>query len=184
MKNKTVLSENFFIKGFISPSQQLDKFYIKNNIIKNFAYGEFQTKNKLDPRKHYVNLTDDINVKWSDDYLRDHYELYHNRTLEIQKWSGIYLNSGSSISLHNHIFPHDLINSPEVSGIYVLECGKEPIEVCFEYEDTLLKKNKKLVSLKTNDYIIFNSNLNHEILKNRNENPLLLVSYRWQYQRS
>ena len=92
MKDKVVLSESFYIKGFISKSLDLDKFYMKNNVIKNYAYDEQLTKNKLSPAKNYINLSQDESILRLNQYFLDFYNLYHRENIEIMYNYGIFLN--------------------------------------------------------------------------------------------
>lgn len=179
MKDKVVLSESFYIKGFISKSLDLDKFYMKNNVIKNYAYDEQLTKNKLSPAKNYINLSQDESILRLNQYFLDFYKLYHRENIEIMYNYGIFLNHNQSINLHNHINDHDLTNSPEVSVLYVVDCGEKPLDIEFQFHKRLTRNCKTMVSLKQNDYLLFNSNLQHGILANQNTKPMLLLSFQF-----
>ena len=179
MKDKVVLSESFYIKGFISKSLDLDKFYIKNNIIKNYAYDSQLTKDKLYPSKDYINLSQDENVLRLNQYFVDFYKLYHRENIEIMHNYGIFLNQNQSINLHNHINDYDLTNSPEISVLYVVDCNDDSLDVEFQFHKRLTRNSKKMVTLKQNDYLVFNSNLQHGILANKNNKPILLLSFQF-----
>jgi|TARA_A100001015_G_C14983293_1_gene710421 hypothetical protein len=183
MFNKTILSENFFIKGFISKDLKIDYFYLKNNVIKNYAYQEFRTKNKNSYKKNYLNLSYDKNITWIHQYVEDFFKLRQSQPIEIHTISGIFVLPNEYISLHNHINYYDLSDSPEISFLYVLDCGKKPVEIEFTHESIFEKEKKSFVNLDKNEYLVFNSNLNHAITKNNNDTPNLFISMTFRFPR-
>jgi len=177
MFNKTVLSENFFIKGFISKDLKIDSLYLKNNIIKNYAYQEYRTKNKNSYKKDYLNLS------WIHQYVEDFFKLRQSQPIEIHSISGILILPNDYITPHNHINYYDLADSPEISFLYVVDCGKKGVEVEFTHESIFHQQKKSLSYINKNEYLVFNSNLNHSITKNKNDSPTLLISMTFRFPR-
>jgi len=180
MKDKQVLSESFFIKDKVSKSLKLDLFYLKNNVIKNYSYGEFQNKNIDSPLKYYLNLSEDINVKWLYEYFDDFYNLYHKKRIEPFKASGIFLLPNESVDFHNHIDYLSIDNSPDVSGLFVVE-GEANIQ--FEYNQIVRQNQRFTVPLKQREYILFSSDLKHSILPNKSSQPLIIISFKFVFPR-
>ena len=181
MKDKVTLTEQYVIVGEVSKSLQIDLNYIKNNIVKNYSFDECQNPSDFSYRKDYYNLSDDVNITWLTDYIRDHYNLEHKKTPIIMERAGLFLPQGKSINYHNHIDSYDLIGSPYMSCIYTVDCGEEPSYVIFEYSQGRLQDKKYKIKLKKNQYVLFSSELRHEITENKNKKPMINLSLKFEF---
>lgn len=180
MKEKTSLFELKIIQGEVSNSLVIDKFYIKNNIIKNYSYEFNQNPHEESYLKNYYNLTDDENIFRISQYLSDLYNLYHNFTLVPVNMAGLILLKGDKINTHNHVDPYNLETSPDMSCIYTVDCGNNPSYVVFEFDKGRIKNSQYKVLLEKNKYILFNSSINHYYTTNLNEQPLLNLCFKYQ----
>ena len=110
--------------------------------------------------------------QWVQDYIRDHYRIEYGRTLypmPKNSVAGIVQTENEKINTHNHIDAFDLHGSPDVSCLYCVHSGEKETSVTFDYNDGRRKGWSWRVPIKTGQFILFSSDLNHYIGKNLNK---------------
>src|SRR6056300_1322783 len=115
-----------------------------------------QTNNENSFLYDYYNLTQDKNITWILDYVKDKHDLESKRNLINPQSRLLIQGKDESINYHNHIDEYDLINSPSISGIYTISCGK-------------------------NQLIVFNSELFHCFTKNENKKHVINICFTFNY---
>ena len=88
--------------------------------------------------------------------------------------------SGENINYHNHINPWDLENSPDISCLYCVSETPEPCHVVFKYDDGRNKHRLWKRELKYNNFILFNSDMEHYIETNKNSGFIVNLSTHYQ----
>lgn len=175
---KRQLSEKFiYIAEFPKELSFIDFEIIKFNALKNY-WGDFRiTNNKNDYRYNYFNISDDKNIFWLRDYIKDKWYLTTEKNAISIKMSFIIQDYNQSINSHHHILPNDLQNSPTISCIYTLDCGKNPVDLVIEDSFQRFQTNKIRIPMKKNNLVFFNSDLNHCFELNNNKEPLINLSF-------
>jgi hypothetical protein len=179
MKNKKTLNSQFVIWDYFPVLQSLvDYDKVKLNALKNY-WGNYRQSYDIDDwRYNYFNLSDDKNISWIIDYIRDSYNLISTKnTLRPNSRRCMVLSQNESINSHNHIDPYDLLNSPIMSGIFTSQIGKNEVNLVIEYETGRLKSQKMRIPMETNKIILFNSELNHYYEANNNKEPLINICF-------
>ena len=184
---KLELSSKFiYVNEFTKELSFCDIDKIKFNALQNY-WGNYRvTENKNDYRYNYYNVTDDKNVMWINDYIRDSWNLLrikeHVKTINFKKHF-IVQELNESINTHNHINSLDVINSPEISGLYTISCGKNPADLIIKnkVKGDIYKTTR--IPMKTNNFIFWNSDLNFSLDANLNKEPLVNLIFNFQEKR-
>jgi len=180
MQSKILLTEQSIIFGEIPSILKLDLDRIKTNVVKNYAFGNFKSNDDFNYHKDYLKIDDDQHITWLLDYIRDHYRAEYEKTPIITQRAGLLQNKGQMINTHHHIDCFDLWNSPDISCIYTVDTGPQPVFLHFEYEKGREKHARWKIPLLKNRYIIFNSDLNHYFSANKNTDPIVNLSFQFQ----
>jgi hypothetical protein len=120
------------------------------------------------------------------DYVRDHYRAEYDRTVvpttgdQSLNVRSLVLQTGETINYHNHVNPWDLENSPEISCLYCVSETPEPSHITFKYDDGRNKHRLWKQEIKYNQFILFSSNIEHCITKNKNSGFLVNLSTHYQ----
>ena len=183
MLEKHRLSESFFIKGKIDNVSAINTRLLQNHILSNFI-----KKNRYEDSQYwymsdYLKVPYHQHIQWTQDWLRDHFRLDHNRTLvptPVDSIRGIIQQTGENINTHNNVKEWHLEQSPEVSCLYTVGTGDRKSDVIFEYDDGRNKHRRWRVPLEQNQFILFSSHLNHSITKNDNKDFLVNLSLHFQ----
>jgi hypothetical protein len=183
MLEKHRLSESFFIKGKIDNVSAINTRLLQNHILSNFI-----KKNRYDDSQYwymsdYLKVPYHQHIQWTQDWLRDHFRLEHNRTLvptPVDSIRGIIQQTGENVNTHNNVKEWHLEQSPEVSCLYTVGTGDRKSDVIFEYDDGRNKHRRWRVPLEQNQFILFSSHLNHSITKNDNKYFLVNLSLHFQ----
>ena len=177
------LTESFIITGKIDKVSSVDTRLIKNHILSNFSLTSRYDDEQYWYMKDYVEVPYHQHIQWTQDYLRDHYRLEHDRTLvptPIESIRGIVQQTGENVNTHNNLKDTLLEESPEVDCLYTVSTGKEPSYVVFEYDDGRQKHRRWKVPLVQDQFILFSSHLNRYITKNENKDFLINLSLHFQ----
>ena len=150
---------------------------VKFNSLKNYWGGFRKTENKNDFRYYYYNTSDDKNVFWLIDYVRDLWFLKKNKSTVSFKSSFLVQERGDYIPLHNEIIENDFLNSPDISVIYTVDCGPEPVDIIFQNKKKEVLTEKIRIPMKKNNYIIYNSEIDHSFDINQNKEPLINLHF-------
>ena len=183
MLEKHRLSESFFIKGKIDNVSAVNTRLLQNHILSNFT-----KKNRYEDSQYwymsdYLKVPYHQHIQWTQDWLRDHFRLEHNRTLvptPVDSIRGIIQQTGENINTHNNVKEWHLEQSPEVSCLFTVGTGSKISEVIFEYDDGRNKHRRWKVPLEQDSFILYSSHLNYSITKNENKDFLVNLSLHFQ----
>ena len=178
MKNKITLVSQFIIWDYFPVIQSLVDFEkVKFNALKNY-WGDYRQSHNVDDwRFNYYNLSDDKNISWILDYVRDSYNLISKTPLKPVARRCTVQGQNESINFHNHLDEYDLINSPIISGIFTSQIGKNEVNLVIEYSHGRIKGKKIRIPMEENKLILFNSELNHSFESNNNKEPLINICF-------
>jgi hypothetical protein len=182
MQSKITLTEQFIIFDEI-PSILKDKLNldrIQTNILQNYSDNKFQSDDVFNYHKDYVHVDDDQHLTWIIDYIRDHYRGEYMKTPVIKQRAALVQNKGHTINTHHHIDEFDLWNSPDISCIYTLSDNEIPSDLIFEYDKGREKHARYRIPLFHNRFVLFNSELNHYLTPNKNDEPIVNLSFQFQ----
>ena len=177
------LTESFIITGRLDKVSSVDTRLIKNHILSNFSLTSRYDDKQYWYMKDYVEVPYHQHIQWTQDWLRDHYRLEHDRTLiptPIESIRGIVQQTGENVNTHHNVKDTLLGDSPEVDCLYTVSTGKKLSYVVFEYDDGRQKHRRWKVPLVQDQFILFSSHLNHYITKNENKDFLINLSLHFQ----
>ena len=160
---KNTLSEKFILTGTVDKVSHLNPRQIQNHCLSNFS---LETRIKNDQFWHlenYNTIPYHQHIQWFQDYIRDHYKINYDRT-----------------PIPCTVNPWDLENSPEISCLYCVSETVEPTYVIFKYDDGRNKHRLWKQEIKFNQFILFSSELEHTITKNKNTGFLVNLSTHYQ----
>ena len=179
---KIILSEQFVLTGTVNSVAHLNPKLIKNHCLSNFTLDNKIKSDQFWHLEDYNTIPYHQHIQWFQDYVRDHFRAECGKTptpctgdqdLNIRS---IIQQSGESINYHNHVNPWDLENSPEMSCLYCVSETPEPVHVIFKYDDGRNKHRLWKQEIKYNQFILFNSELDHYITQNKNSGFLVNLS--------
>ena len=81
MLEKHMLSESFYIKGKIDSVSAVNTRLIKNHILSNFMLSNRYKDDQYWYMSEYMKVPYHQHIQWTQDWLRDHYNLIYNKTL-------------------------------------------------------------------------------------------------------
>ena len=183
MLEKHRLTESFIIRGKIDKVSSVDTKLIKNHILSNFTLANRYDDNQYWYMKDYVKVPYHQHIQWTNDWLRDHYRLEHDRTLvptPIDSIRGIVQQTNENVLTHNNVKEWHLAESPEVDCLFTVATGKKQSFVVFEYDDGRNKHRRWKLPLVQDEFILFSSHLNRYITKNENKDFLVNLSLHFQ----
>ena len=183
MMYKQTLTESFVIEGKIDKVSAVDTRLIKNHILSNFSLANRYKDNQYWYMSEYLKVPYHQHIQWTQDWLRDHFRLEHNRTLiptPVDSIRGIIQQTGERVNTHHNVKDWHLGDSPEVSCLFTVGTGPKKSEVIFEYDDGRNKHRRWKVPLKQDNFILYSSHLNHSITKNENKDFLVNLSLHFQ----
>ncbi len=180
---KLRLTESFVITGKLDEVSSVDTKLIKNHILNNFTLDARYDDSQYWYMKDYVKVPYHQHIQWTQDWLRDHYNVEHHKSLiptPVDSIRGIVQQTGESVNTHNNVKEWHLQESPEVDCLYTVATGDKESHVIFEYDDGRNKHRRWKVPLKQDQFILFSSNLNHYIEKNESKDFLINLSLHFQ----
>ena len=183
MLEKLRLTESFIIEGKIDSVSAVNTRLIKNHILSNFSMVNRYKDNQYWYMSEYLKVPYHQHIQWTQDWLRDHFRLEHNRTLirtPVDSIRGIIQQTGERVNTHHNVKDWHLGDSPEVSCLFTVGTGPKKSEVIFEYDDGRNKHRRWKVPLKQDNFILYSSHLNHSITKNENKDFLVNLSLHFQ----
>jgi len=183
MLEKQRLTESFIIRGKIDEVSSVDTRLIKNHILSNFTLTNRYDDNQYWYMKDYVKVPYHQHIQWTNDWLRDHFRLEHDRTLvptPIDSIRGIVQQTNENVLTHNNVKEWHLAESPEVDCLFTVATGKKQSFVVFEYDDGRNKHRRWKLPLVQDEFILFSSHLNRYITKNENKDFLVNLSLHFQ----
>ena len=180
---KLRLTESFIIIKKIDEVSFVDTKLIKNHILSNFTLDARYNDDQYWYMKDYVKVPYHQHIQWTQDFLRDHYKLDHQRTLvptENDSIRGIVQQTGENVNTHNNVKEWHLNDSPDVSCLFTVATGEKKSHIVFEYDDGRNKHRRWKVPLEQNQFILFSSDMNHYITHNENKDFLVNLSLHFQ----
>ena len=183
MLEKHRLSESFYIKGKIDSVSAVNTRLIKNHILSNFMLSNRYKDDQYWYMSEYMKVPYHQHIQWTQDWLRDHFRLKHDRTLvptPVDSIRGIVQQTGERVNTHHNVKDWHLEESPEVSCLYTVGTGDKNSEVIFELDDGRNKHRRFNVSLEQDNFILFSSHLPYSITKNDNKDFLVNLSLHFQ----
>jgi len=183
MLEKQRLTESFIIRGKIDKVSSVNTKLIKNHILSNFTLTNRYDDSQYWYMKDYVKVPYHQHIQWTNDWLRDHYRLEHNRTLvptPIDSIRGIVQQTNENVLTHNNVKEWHLAESPEVDCLFTVATGKKQSFIVFEYDDGRNKHRRWKIPLVQDEFILFSSHLNRYITKNENKDFLVNLSLHFQ----
>ena len=183
MLEKHRLSESFYIKGKIDSVSAVNTRLIKNHILSNFMVANRYKDDQYWYMSEYMKVPYHQHIQWTQDWLRDHYNLIYSRTLvptPVDSIRGIVQQTGERVNTHHNVKDWHLEDSPEVSCLYTVGTGDRKSEIIFELDDGRNKHRRFKVPLEQNNFILFSSHLPYSITKNDNKDFLVNLSLHFQ----
>lgn len=167
---KINLSSTNLYYGFVPRLVKLNLNEIQKNIIKN------QSKkiilDKFDLKNHYLYYDWEINLDYLVAYIINFINIDHNKTFYLTNKFGFQsfvINPEELIQSHNFFDNYDIKNSPDYTLIFCVKNEETPINFYLDYTDHRDKDRIHKISLETNKFIIFNSDLKFRTEKNKNK---------------
>ena len=183
MLKKHRLTESFIIRGKLDEVSFVDTKKINNHILSNFTLTNRYNDDQYWYMKDYVKVPYHQHIQWTNDWLRDHYRLEHEKTLvptPIDSIRGIVQQTNENVLTHNNVKEWHLAESPEVDCLFTVATGEKKSFIVFEYDDGRNKHRRWKVPLIKNHFILFSSHLNRYITKNENKDFLVNLSLHFQ----
>lgn len=183
MLEKHRLSEQFFITGKVDSVSAVNTRLIKNHILSNFMMSNRYNDNQYWYMKEYIKVPYHQHIHWTQDWLRDHYRLEHERCLvptPVDSIRAIVQQTGEQVNTHHNVKDWHLEDSPEISCLYTVSTGPKNSEIVFEYDDGRNKHRRWKEPLEENQFILFSSSLNRYITANDNKDFLVNLSCHYQ----
>ena len=183
MLEKHRLSEQFFITGKVDSVSAVNTRLIKNHILSNFMMSNRYNDNQYWYMKEYIKVPYHQHIHWTQDWLRDHYRLEHERCLvptPVDSIRAIVQQTGEQVNTHHNVKDWHLADSPEISCLYTVSTGPKNSEIVFEYDDGRNKHRRWKVPLVQDQFILYSSHLNHSITKNENRDFSVYLSLHFQ----
>ena len=132
---------------------------------------------------NYLKVPYHQHIQWTQDWLRDHFRIVHDKTLvptPVDSIRGIIQQTGERVNSHHNVKDWHLADSPEISCLYTLSTGPKNSEIVFEYDDGRNKHRRWKEPLVENQFILFSSSLNRYITANDNKDFLVNLSCHYQ----
>ena len=177
---KKVLSE---IDLYIDTVQvlKLDRKKIKNDILNSFVSQKRLSKNKKDYSYEDFKIPFSQPLQRLNDYLRDHFQVDHGRTLIFQKtWGNVYNRHESSYTRHQ-LQPMILNDTPDYICLYGVDVAKDSCELVIEYDDNRRKNRTWHINLEDNQFIIFPSTQRYFISQNKSKQMNIFLTMTYTY---
>lgn len=181
MFEKVSLTEQTILSTEVSKYVPVNYDKINILILESHYYQNVQNKSVFSYLNNYLNLDHDKNITWIADFIRDHYNLKSKKTPVLLHQAGIVIPQGHQINYHHHIDEYDLENnSSDISAIVTCKTGEKPSFIEFEYEQGRKRHMKYRRKLKKKEVLIFNSELRHSYTVNTNNEPNIILSFKFQ----
>jgi len=181
---KKQLHELFIITGDLdTKNSKVDINMLKNHVLSNWTLDNRVSDNDFEYLHEYCKVPYHQHIQWLQDYIRDHYRVEYSQTLvpaPQNSVTGIIQQTGEKVNTHQHINNHDLNASPDLSALFCVSTGEKETSVTFNYSDGRRKDWSWRVPIKTGQFILFSSELNHYIGKNENKDFLINLSFMYQ----
>lgn len=181
MRKISLVEQFLYVDTFPLKQSLVNLEKVKFNAMLNYWGDHRQTNNENSFLYDYYNLTQDKNITWILDYVKDKHDLESKRNLINPQSRLLIQGKDESINYHNHIDEYDLINSPSISGIYTISCGENPVYFKVKYGAGRKQEFEHLIPLKENQLIVFNSELFHCFTKNENKKHIINICFTFNY---
>ena len=180
---QNLIDQSIYIKKIPTQFSDIDFTQIKEDALESYKRKKVLSTNKFSPEINYYKVKDRKDNVWVYEFIRDYFKQTKldsaSNTLVLNDSAYIILNKGSDISSHNHINEYDLNNSPDYTGLAVIDSDKDSyIEI--DYEGGRKRNMKQRVPLIPMEVIVFNSELKHRYLLNKNFKNTIVLAFKLQ----
>jgi len=160
---------------------KLDRKKIKNDILNSFVSQKRLSKNKKDYSYEDFKIPFSTPLQWLNDYLRDHFQVDHGRTLIFKEtWGNVYNPHESSYTRHQ-LQPMILNDTPDYICLYGVDVAKDSCELVIEYDDNRRKNRTWHINLEDNQFIIFPSTQRYFISQNKSKQMNIFLTMTYTY---
>lgn len=163
-----LVDQSVYIKKIPSSFLSIDYKKIEKEAMDSVKKKLTLNNNSFSPYKNYYTAKDNIHHIWVTDFVRDFFKigLYEKATLVPHSTSYIVLNRGDDISSHNHIDEYNIQGSPDFTALLPIKSAENQfLEI--EYGHGRKRQMKQRVPLIPEEVILFNAELNHRFLINK-----------------
>mgnify|MGYP003136778988 FL=1 len=166
-----------YVKGIDIPRER-----IRVDIFESFVLKRRISDNPKDYSYQDYKIHHSQPLAWLQDYIRDHFNLYHNKVLIPQlQWGNIYGPQQQSYN-RNQVEPLLLRDSADYTYIYCVDVQPNSCEFVMEYDDNRRKNRTWHVPLENNKFILFPSNQRYFISKNKGSEMNVFLTVNCEYQ--
>jgi len=167
--------------GKLPSISHIDNNKVKNHILKNKNNLERLSSNEFEPYYQYYKQVYTKELTWLTEYIMQNYTAAFVKPLELFECVFLIQEPNQTIRTHHHQVSPNQKDNPDLSVLYSVNLGKEKTRLFFEYDKGRFKNCSDYIDLETGKFIIFNSNLNHYIEQNKNDESNLYISLHFQY---
>lgn len=170
MKILTLTQTNIIVNDV----NEIDNRSLKENIIK---FSKRLSNDVTDTRYEDFSFSSSVVFETLIDKIKIDYKKIFNKQLNlVNYWSQLH-EYNESTNLHNHSNALDLINSPQISGVYYVNVPENSGKLVFEYPINQYQVKRYYINPVVGRYILFPSTLNHFVTKNKSSEIRISISF-------
>ena len=182
MLEKHKLTEQFYIVDKIDKVSAVNTRLLKNHILSHFMMSNRYKDNQYWYMSEYVKVPYHQHIQWTQDYLRDHFRIEHDKTLIPKLDFGIILDKKQQSHNRNLVEPLDLLHAPDYTCVYGVDIDdEEQLEVVIHYNDNRRVNRTWHVPLHNNKFIIFPSMQRFYISENKSSKLQTILISTYEY---
>jgi len=180
---QNLIDQSIYIKKIPTQFSDIDFTQIKKDALESYKNKKALSTNKFSPEINYYKVKDRRDNVWIYEFIRDYFRITlldktHN-TLIMTESAYVVLNTNSDIASHNHINEYDINNSPDYTALAVIDADEDSfIEI--NYQGGRKRSMKQRIPLIPMEIIVFNSELEHRYLLNKNFKNTIVMSFKLQ----
>ena len=178
-----LIDQSIFIKKIPQQFSDIDFDQIKKDALESYKNKKVLSTNKFSPEINYYKVKDRKDNLWIYEFIRDHFRQATlqktKNTLIMTESAYVVLNTNSDITSHNHINEYDINNSPDYTAVAVIDADKDSF-IETNYEGGRKRNMKQRIPLIPMEVIVFNAELQHRYLLNKNLKNTIVLSLKLQ----
>ena len=167
---QNLIDQSIYIKKIPTQFSDIDFTQIKKDALESYKNKKVLSTNKFSPEINYYKVKDRKDNVWVYEFIRDHFRLSFlqktQNTLIMTESAYVVVNTNSDITSHNHINEYDINNSPDYTAVVVIDADK--------------RNMKQRIPLIPMEVIVFNAELHHRYLLNKNLKNTIVLSFKLQ----
>jgi hypothetical protein len=180
---QNLIDQSVYIKKIPTQFSDIDFTKIRQDALDSYKNKKVLSTNKFSPEINYYKVKDRKDNVWVYEFIRDHFRQSNlqktENTLIMTESAYVVINKNSDIASHNHINEYDINNSPDYTAIAVIDADKDSfIEI--NYEGGRKRNMKQRVPLIPMEVIVFNAELEHRYLLNKNLKNTIVLTFKLQ----